>query len=169
MKFLNDIRQLILAVWLGSAITFIIAAQVAFAVLPERELAGQIVSRLLAMVNFSAIAAAFAVFLLSLVGSARVSPILLWLDRGLAILMAAAAGIGQFVSSVLIGAVRAEIGSRTIDSLAADDPLKLRFDQLHQVSVWLLATAMICAFLLYFVIANRRLRPVEVQTAEKAE
>ena len=43
MKFLNDIRLLLLGLWLGGSVFFIAVAQVAFSILPERELAGAIV------------------------------------------------------------------------------------------------------------------------------
>ena len=40
MKFLSDVRLLLLGLWLGAAVYFIAVAQSAFAVLPSRELAG---------------------------------------------------------------------------------------------------------------------------------
>jgi hypothetical protein len=56
MKFLSDIRLLLVAIWLGAALLFIAVAQSAFAVLPQREMAGLVVGRTLAILNFSGIA-----------------------------------------------------------------------------------------------------------------
>ena len=42
MKFVSDVRLLLLGVWLGAAVFFIAVAQSAFAVLPQRELAGAV-------------------------------------------------------------------------------------------------------------------------------
>ena len=49
---------------------------------------------------------------------------------------------------------RAEIG-KPIDELAADDPLRVQFNMLHEYSVWTLMIGMGAALVAYFVIANR--------------
>lgn len=53
MKFFSDIRLLLLAIWFGGAIFFIGVAQTAFAVVPDRELAGAVVGRSLAILNYA--------------------------------------------------------------------------------------------------------------------
>ena len=68
MKIFSDIRLLILAIWLGAAIFFIFVAQGAFAVLPQRELAGAVVNRSLAMLNYGGIGVAVLLLLTSLLG-----------------------------------------------------------------------------------------------------
>src|SRR5690606_19124043 len=52
MKFLNDIRLLLLGLWLGASVFFIAVAQVAFMVLPQRESAGAVVGGSLSILNF---------------------------------------------------------------------------------------------------------------------
>ncbi len=53
MKFISDIRLLLIGLWLGAAVFFIAVAQSAFAVLPSREMAGSVVSRTLLIINVS--------------------------------------------------------------------------------------------------------------------
>ena len=53
MKFFSDLRLLLLCLWLGAAVFFIAVAESAFAVLPQHELAGAVVNRTLAILNYS--------------------------------------------------------------------------------------------------------------------
>ena len=63
MKFLSDIRLLLLSVWLGAACFFIAVVQSAFAVLPAREMAGAVVNRTLSVLNYSGLAIAVVLIL----------------------------------------------------------------------------------------------------------
>jgi hypothetical protein len=155
MKFFSDIRLLLLGLWLGAAVFFIGVAQNAFAVLQERELAGAVVGRNLALLYYSGMSIGILLLLMSLVGTARSIRIWLWIERFLLLVVAAACGIGQLVIGTSIGTVRQEIG-RPIDELAADDPLREQFNMLHQYSEWVLLTAMIAALIAFFIMANRR-------------
>ena len=80
MKFLSDIRLLILAIWLG-AIFFIAVAQSSFAVLPTRELAGSVVNRTLAILNYGGLAISVLLILTSLLGASRVNRLWLWVEE----------------------------------------------------------------------------------------
>ncbi|HMS10367.1 MAG TPA: DUF4149 domain-containing protein, partial [Pyrinomonadaceae bacterium] len=97
MKFFSDIRLLLTAIWLGAAVFFIFVAQSAFAVLPERELAGAMVNRTLAIVNYGGIVIALILLATSLVGQAAVNRFWLWTERIVLLVLAAATAIGQFV------------------------------------------------------------------------
>src|SRR4051812_9439657 len=77
MKFLSDIRLLILGVWFGAAVFFIGVAQNAFAVLEQRDLAGAVVGRNLSLLNYGGMAIAVLLILTSLVGMSNVNK--LWL------------------------------------------------------------------------------------------
>jgi hypothetical protein len=154
MKFLFDIRLLLVAVWLGAALFFIAVAQSAFAVLPQREMAGLVVSRTLAILNFSGIAIFIILLISSFIGSKATNRILVWTERFLLILTVAACAVGQLVFGFWIAMKRAEIG-KPIDELAADDPLRVQFSMLHEYSVWTLMIGMGAALVAYFVIANR--------------
>lgn len=155
MKFVSDIRILLLTVWLGAALFFIAVAQSAFAVLPQRELAGAVVSRTLAILNFSGIAIFALLFLTSFVGAKFANRVVAWIERVLLLTVAGACAVGQFVFGFWMAMKRAEIG-RPIDELAADDPLRIQFNMLHEYSVWTLVVAISAAFVAYFVVANKR-------------
>lgn len=156
MKFLNDIRLLLLGLWLGASVFFIAVAQVAFMVLPQREAAGAVVGGSLSILNFAGIGVAVVVLLLSLVTARGTNVALAWVDRVLVILLGVACAVGQFVIGFMIASVRAQMGGKPIDELAADDPLRIQFNQLHEYSVWVLAAAMIAGLIAFFIVANRR-------------
>jgi hypothetical protein len=160
MKFFSDIRLLFLAIWLGAAVFFIGVAQSAFAVLPDPELAGAVVGRNLAVLNFGGMAIAVILLVTSLVGTAKISAFWLWIERFLLLLLAAACACGQFLIGFWLTAVRAQMG-RPISELAADDPLKLQFDQLHQYSVWMMMAAMAAGLIAFFIISNRKFSKVK--------
>jgi len=155
MKFFSDIRLLTLGLWLGAAVFFIGAAQNAFAVLPQREMAGAVVGRNLALLNYTGLGIALFLLLTSLVGTRRTNLVWLWVERFLLLVLGAACAAGQFVIGTWIGMLRQQIGG-PIDELATDDPLRVQFNTLHQYSEWVLLAAIIAALIAFFIIANRR-------------
>lgn len=155
MKLLTDLRLLLVGLWLGAAVFFIGVAQSAFAVLPQRELAGAVVNRTLTILNFSGLAIAVFALLLSFVAVRNANRIMLWLDRVLLLIVAVACAAGQFIIGFWIASVRAQLGGRPIDEVAADDPLRVQFNQLHDYSQWVLSAAMVAGLIAFFVIANR--------------
>jgi hypothetical protein len=155
MKFLSDIRLLLLGLWLGAACFFIFVAQSSFAVLPSRELAGSVVNRTLAGVNYSGLGIAVILILTSLIIAKNANRLWLWIERFLLLIVAAACAVGQFVIGLWLAFVRAQIG-RPIDELAADDPLRIQFNNLHEYSTWALFAAMVAALLAFFIISNRK-------------
>lgn len=155
MKFLSDIRLLLLGLWLGAAGFFIFVAQSSFAVLPSRELAGSVVNRTLAGVNYSGLGIAVILILTSMIIAKNANRLWLWIERFLLLIMAAACAVGQFVIGLWLAFVRAQIG-RPIDELAADDPLRIQFNNLHEYSTWALFAAMVAALLAFFIISNRK-------------
>jgi hypothetical protein len=155
MKFLSDIRLLLLGLWLGAAGFFIFVAQSSFAVLPSRELAGSVVNRTLAGVNYSGLGIAVILILTSLIIAKNANRLWLWIERFLLLIVAAACAVGQFVIGLWLAFVRAQIG-RPIDELAADDPLRIQFNNLHEYSTWALFAAMVAALLAFFIISNRK-------------
>ncbi len=167
VKFLNDIRLLLLGLWLGGSVFFIAVAQVAFSLLPERELAGAIVGRSLTVLNFSGVAIAVLVLLMSFVTARGTSVALAWIDRLLILIVAIACAVGQFVVGFMIASVRAQMGGRKIDEFAIDDPLRIQFNQVHGYSEWTLMAAMIAGLIAFFIIANRR--AANVKASSKTE
>ena len=162
MKFLTDFRLLLLAIWLGAALFFIAVAQSAFAVLPERELAGAVVNRTLSVLNFAGLAISVILLLTSLVTARGTKRYWAWTERVLLLLIAVACAVGQFVIGLWLAAVRAQMG-RPVDQLAADDPHLVQFNNLHEWSVWVLMSAMAAAVVAFFIIANRSFGIVKVK------
>jgi len=165
MKFFSDIRLLMLAIWLGAAVFFIGVAMSAFAVVPERELAGAVVNRTLSLLNYGGLGIATILILTSLVGGASVNKFWLWVERFLILLLAACCAVGQFVMSLWLASVRAQIG-RPIDEVAADDPLRIQFNMLHEYSTWVLFVGMGAALVAFFIIANRKFGVVATSKAD---
>lgn len=157
MKFVSDIRLLILAIWLGAAVFFIAVAQTAFAVMSDAETAGTVVSHTLRVLNYGAIAVAVLMLLTSFIGAGRISAFWLWIERFLLLIVGAAGAVGQFVIGYWLSAIRSQAG-QPIEHLAADDPLRAQFAMLHGYSVWVLMAGMAAALIAFFIIANRKFR-----------
>ncbi|MEO8573516.1 MAG: DUF4149 domain-containing protein [Pyrinomonadaceae bacterium] len=155
MKFLSDLRLLLLSIWLGSAVFFIVVAQSSFAVLPQRELAGAVVSRTLSILNFGGLAIALILIATSFLGSASFRRVSIWTERFLLLLLAAACAGGQFVIGLWLSMIRGQM-ARPIDEVPADDPLRMQFDNLHQWSEWVLLAGMIAALIAFFIISRRK-------------
>lgn len=155
MKFLTDTRLLLMGLWLGAAVFFIGVAQNSFAVLPSRELAGSVVSRTLMILNISGIAIGLLLLITSLISRGVTNRILLWTERLLLVIVTAACAVGQFVIALWMQFTRAQMG-KPIDELAADDPRRVQFNNLHMYSEWVLMAGMISALLAFFIMANRR-------------
>lgn len=154
MKILSNFRLLLIGLWLGAACFFIAVAQSAFAVLPSRELAGAVVSRTLLILNVGGLILGAILLLTSFIKQINLSPFRLWTERFLLLVLTAACAVGQFVIGFWLSYVRAQIG-RPIDEAAADDPLRIQFNTLHEYSVWILTAGMIAALLAFFLIAMK--------------
>ncbi len=155
MNWLLDIRILLLGLWLGAACFFSFAvAPGAFAVLPTRELAGSVVNRMLATVNYSGLIVGLIVLATSYAAQNDVNRIKIWFERAALFTLAAACAFGQFVIAAKLSDLRGRIG-RPIDEVAADDPLRVAFNDLHGYSVTILLTALIAALIAFFLAARR--------------
>lgn len=163
MNFLANLRKLLAGLWLGAAIFFIAVAQSAFAVLPTAELAGAIVNRTLAVVNYSGMAVGLILLLASFVLPPK--GFLIWIERLLALILTAACAVGQFYVGWKLANLREQIG-RPVQELAADDPLRIAFNQLHSYSIWVLLTAMIAALIMFFIIVRKPKEVVQTKTNE---
>jgi hypothetical protein len=155
LKFIGDLRSLLLAVWLGAACFFSFAvAPSAFAVIEARDLAGSVVSRTLLIVNISGIIIGAFLLLTSFLPSRNAIPFAVWTERLLLAILTLAGVVGQFVIALWMSQIRNSAG-RPIEELAEDDALRMQFNQLHQYSVYVLMAGMIAAALTYFLLAYR--------------
>ena len=158
MRFLTAFRLLLLGLWLGAAVFFVVMAQNAFQILPTHEVAGLLVSRTLAILNYSGLGAAFVLILTSLIVAAGTNIAGLWLERILLVIFGLGCAVGQFVIGWWMLLIRTQMG-KPIDEVAADDPLRIQFDQLHQYSTWVMGAAVAAAFLAFVIISVRRVTP----------
>ncbi|HYG10912.1 MAG TPA: DUF4149 domain-containing protein [Pyrinomonadaceae bacterium] len=154
-RALGDARLLLLGMWLGAAVFFSFAvAPGAFAVLPARELAGAIVTRTIGIVNVGG--CLVALLLLATAFARRgAATRRAWILEVIALaLVALATGVGHWVVSARMAALRIAMG-RPIDEVAASDPLRLAFNSLHGYSVAAMTTAMLAAIVAFILIARR--------------
>jgi len=161
IKFLSNIRLLLIGLWLGAAVFFSFAvAPSAFAVLRNLQvanfssLAGEIVSRNLMIINIGGLIIGLIVLASSFVGSALTNRFALWTERIMLLVLTVACAVGQFVIALWLRFVKAELG-KPIDEIAVDDPLRIKFNNLHEYSVWVLIVAMIAAAIVFFIISNK--------------
>ena len=155
MSFIALGRTLLIGLWLGAACFFSFAvAPSVFAVLPSRELAGSVVNRTLLIVNYSGIIVGLILLASSYLSKQAVNRLSLRIEQGLLLLLTAACAFGQFVIGARLQSLRGQIG-RPIDEVAADDPLRVAFNDLHGYSVTILIVAMIAALISFFLLAGR--------------
>ncbi|MEP6902082.1 MAG: DUF4149 domain-containing protein [Actinomycetota bacterium] len=163
MKFLSNTRLLLIGLWLGAAVFFSFAvAPSAFAVLPSRELAGAMVSRSLTIINLGGLVIGLILLASSFVAAAGTNRLMLWTERFLLLLLTAACAVGQFVIALWLSFVKAQMG-KPIDEMALDDPLRIKFNNLHEYSVWILVTAILAALIAFFLIAGKSDKKIVVE------
>lgn len=147
------IEVLLLGVWLGSMMFFSFAvAPSAFAVLPTREMAGVMVTSSIGKIEVLGLVIG-ALLILIHTANWRTRPS----SRGvktaqiaLLILMIASAGLSRFWISPAMVSIRATMGGR-IDEMAASDPMRIQFNDLHQYSVGLMSAAIIAGLVVLFL------------------
>jgi len=158
MNLVSDLRAFLLALWLGAAVFFSFAvAQSAFAVLPSRELAGLVVNRTLAIINYSGLIVGLILLASSFLTGGRKTGSKLWLEQVLLFVLTAACAAGQFIIGASLQNLRQRIG-RPVEELAIDDPLRVAFNNLHGYSVIILSAAMMAAIIVFFLLAHHRKR-----------
>jgi len=153
---LDDARLLLLGMWLGAAVLFSFAvAPGAFKVLPARELAGAIVTRIIGIVNVGGFIIALLLLATAFARRRGAATKRAWTAEAFALaLVALATGIGHWVVSARMSALRISMG-RPIDEVAASDPLRLAFNSLHGYSVAMMTTAMLAALVAFILVARR--------------
>lgn len=168
LKFIGDLRSLVLALWLGAACFFAFAvAPSAFSVLASRDMAGSLVSRTLMIVNLSGIVIGGFLLATSFLPGRSARNLLLWAERILLTVLTLAAVIGQFVIALWMSQIRMSVG-KPMEELALDDPMRIQFDSLHVWSVNVLVAGMIAAVLTYFLLSYRA-RHTEIKEIKRTE
>jgi hypothetical protein len=147
------VECLILGVWIGSMIFFsFCVAPSAFAVLPSRHLAGEIVTSTISKVEIIGMVSGALLVLIHL-GRWRTTALGTFgkvLKLVALLLMTGAASTSRFWVSPTMSGLRARMGG-IIDEVSTSDPLRLQFDDLHRYSVGLMTTALIAGFVALFL------------------
>jgi hypothetical protein len=163
-KFLTIVSLLLLGLWLGAAIFF--GAAVApnlFSVLRgarlpnANELAGSIVTRLLAIVNRGGFEIGLFLFVVRFFASRNQRLLTRLVEMISLALMAIMTGISQWVISTRMVALRAAM-QVPIDQVAYSDPRRVAFDNLHRYSVDVMAVALVAALIAFIMIAVTSVR-----------
>jgi hypothetical protein len=161
---LGDVRLLLLGMWVGAAMFFSFAvAPSAFIVLPARELAGAIVTRTIGIVNVGGFIIGLLLLATALAGRGAARKRAWLLEVCALALLVLATGIGHWLISARMQALRLSLG-RPIDELSQSDPLRLAFNNLHGYSVAAMTTAMLAGIVAFILIARRN-RKAESQVS----
>ncbi len=155
----DDIRSILLGMWLGAAVFFsAVVAPAVFSVLHSfgfanaNEVAGSIVTRTLAVVNVSGFIIAVPLLVTAIFlkhtgkGWRRIEIILL-------VMVAFLTAVGEWVIAARMRALRTAMG--TIDLVPITDPRRIEFAKLHRYSVLSLGIALIVALATIIVIRLR--------------
>jgi uncharacterized membrane protein len=156
MSLVRFCMLLALVVWLGGIVFFaFVLAPTVFAVLPTRELAGNVVSRSLTLLHgmgvISGIIFAFASMLHSRLSAGTAQPLSArhLLVYGMIVLTL----VSQFAVSGKMAALRTEMG--VIDNLPQNDARRLEFNRLHQWSTRLEGAVLLLGLTILYLTARR--------------
>jgi hypothetical protein len=137
-----------------------VVAPAAFVVLPETRLAGNLVSRVLMIIEILGIVLGLTTLLILILCRERRSKALLFesksylIELAVLVLMTVATVVSRFVVSNRLGDLRERYGEQ-LSTLAQSDSIRLTFDQYHQFSVWLMSFNIIAALVLIVMIILR--------------
>jgi len=157
--FVRQLRLLLLGMWLGAAIVFGAAvAPALFGVLRNaglanaNELAGSIVTRLLAFINRGGFEIALFLIVTGLVVHRYRSRFAQVAEVISTAILAIMTGVSQWIISARMSALRASMG--LIDQVPPSDSRRIEFDSLHRYSVIAMSVAIV-AGLVAFMISSR--------------
>ena len=155
MSVLRFLMLLALVLWLGGIVFFAIMAPNVFAVVPTREMAGNLIARLLTILHGMGIVAGVLFLLCSLV-LARLSQGAFkpWAARNLLVAaMLALTCISQFYVFARMESLRRDMG--VIDQVAPSDPRRSEFNDLHVWSTRLEGGVLLLGLGVVFSVARR--------------
>lgn len=154
-SILCDVRLLLIGLWLGAAVFFSFAvAPVAFRTLSDREIAGAIVQRTLAIITRSSFWIGLFLIVSGFFYYKRVA-LKKFVTEISSLALLVVSSVLQFAIMVKMDVLREQI-ARPIDELAQTDPLRVAFNSLHGYSVIVLTVGMIAAVVAFLLIARRR-------------
>lgn len=161
MAILNDLRLLLLGLWLGAAVFFssVVAPSVfsvlrAFQLPNVGEIAGTLVTRTLSVVNVSGFIISLFLLVTALALGKGLGKRSFFLELASLIVVAVSTGTGQWVIAAKMRALRVAL-VLPIDQVPIDDSRRVAFNRLHGYSVTALSIAMIAALIAFLIIAYR--------------
>jgi hypothetical protein len=142
------LRLAIVSLWLGLMLMFSIGvAPAAFSVLKDQQRkAGDIVNLALGGTEIAGIICGVLLLFLLFVSKEQRGKLFKF-EALLLASMTLSMLVSKFVVSTKLHAMRAEFGE-ALQTMAATEPAKMAFNQLHQYSVWLMSFAMLAALVL---------------------
>jgi hypothetical protein len=150
---LRFFQFLSLGCWVGSIIFFIVFTSGIFAVMPTKDLAGAVVGYSLARLHVMGIIAGF----IYLIATAAVEKSVAALVRPAALLvflMILCTMASQYGVIARMDALRLQMGS--VDATPAENPLRMAFDRLHQISVRLESVVLLSGLAALFLTARQK-------------
>lgn len=161
MAILNDLRLLLLGLWLGAAVFFssVVAPSVfsvlrAFQLPNVGEIAGTLVTRTLSVVNVSGFIISLFLLVSAFAFGKGLGKRSFFLELASLIVVAVSTGTGQWVIAAKMRALRVAM-VLPVDQVPIDDPRRVAFNRLHGYSVTTLSIAMIAALIAFLIIAYR--------------
>jgi uncharacterized membrane protein YbhN (UPF0104 family) len=168
--FLNQLRMLLLAAWLGTAIYFsaVIAPSVfkvlrSFSLTNPNEIAGTIVTRTLSVVNTSGFVLSLLMIIITFAIRKNYARLSLILQLALLTIVALATGLGEWVIAARMRGLRVAMHGQ-IDQIPLSDPNRMAFAALHGYSVAALAVAMIAVFVMVVLMVLAGSKPGPLPT-----
>ncbi|HEY8189017.1 MAG TPA: DUF4149 domain-containing protein [Pyrinomonadaceae bacterium] len=168
--FLNQLRMLLLAAWLGTAIYFsaVIAPSVfkvlrSFSLTNPNEIAGTIVTRTLSVVNTSGFVLSLLMIIITFAIRKNYARLSLILQLALLTIVALATGLGEWVIAARMRGLRVAMHGQ-IDQIPLSDPNRMAFAALHGYSVAALGLAMIAVFVMVVLMVLAGSKPGPLPT-----
>ena len=159
-EIIRVLRLLLLGLWLGAAIFFgATVAPALFGVLRganltnANELAGTIVSRLLAIINLDGFELSLFLIVTAYFMTRNESRLKRFAEMISLAIMAIMTGVGQWVIAARMSALRGAMQGH-IDQVALNDPRRIAFDSLHGYSVTAMGVAMVAGLVAFVIIAR---------------
>lgn len=156
-SLIRQLRLLLLGLWLGATVFFGAAvAPALFNVLRgaglanANELAGSIVTQLLALLNRGGLEIALFLFVTAFFVNRNRSRLARWAEVISLAIMAIMTGVSQFVISARMLELRRAMGA-PIDQVSPIDPRRMAFDSLHRYSVMVMSVAMLAGLVAFFL------------------
>jgi len=161
LQIVRTVRLLLLGLWLGGAIFFGAAvAPSLFVVLRgaqlsnANEIAGIIVTRLLATINIAGFVVALFLIATAFVMQQTSNRFVRFAEMISLAIMAIMTGVSHWIISARMLALRAAMGS-PIDQIGHDDPRRVAFDSLHHYSVGVMGVAIIVGLIAFVIMTAR--------------